>query len=58
MSVRLRQKPGTLAAAVLVGIAVAWVVLANQSATPYSIENIGTAVVVGAALGGIYAVIA
>lgn len=55
---RLKHKPSTVVAAVLVGIGVAWVVLANQSAAPYSIENIGTAVVVGAALGGIYAITA
>jgi branched-chain amino acid transport system permease protein len=55
---RVKQKPSTLAVAVLVGIGVAWVVVASQSATPYSVETIGTVVVVGAALGGIYAITA
>jgi branched-chain amino acid transport system permease protein len=55
---RLKQKPSTLVAAALVVIGVACVVLVNQSATPYTIENIGTVVLVGAALGGIYAITA
>ncbi|OWY58995.1 hypothetical protein B7486_76970, partial [cyanobacterium TDX16] len=57
-SMRLKQKPSTLVAAVLVGIGLAWLVVANQSATPYTVENIGTVVLVGAALGGIYAITA
>lgn len=55
---RLKQKPSTLVAALLIGMGLVWLVVANQSATPYSVENIGTVVVVGAALGGIYAITA
>lgn len=55
---RLKQQPGRAVAIVAVAAAVLYVVVANQGAAPYDIENIGTMLVVGGALGGIYAILA
>lgn len=55
---RLKEQPGRAAAIVAVTIAVVFLVVANQGAAPYSVANIGTMLVVGGALGGIYAILA
>lgn len=55
---RLKAKPATLVAIAAVVIGVLYVISANRSTASFSVENVGTVVVVGAALGGIYAITA
>lgn len=55
---RLKVKPWTAAAIVAVVLGVMYVVNANRGVAPYSTKNIGIVLVVGAALGGIYAITA
>jgi branched-chain amino acid transport system permease protein len=53
---RVTMKRRSAAAVAAVALGVLYVVNANRGVAPYSIKNIGTVVVVGAALGGIYAI--
>ncbi len=55
---RLKRSPGRTVAIVVLAVAVLIVVVANQGSAPYNVENIGTMLLVGAALGGIYAILA
>ena len=52
----LKIKRTTLLAAIAVAAGLVFIVNANRGVAPYSIENFGTVIVVGAALGGIYAI--
>ena len=52
----VRVKPWTAAAAVAVVLGTLFIVNANRGVAPYSLKNIGIVLVVGAALGGIYAI--
>jgi branched-chain amino acid transport system permease protein len=54
--VRLKAKPTTVVAALLIAAFVVFVVNTNRGIAPYSFANIATFVVVGLSLGGIYAV--
>ncbi|MCU1376133.1 MAG: hypothetical protein JWO68_3419, partial [Actinomycetia bacterium] len=53
---RVKAKPTTLLAIFAVVVGVLYVVNANRGVAPYSVANVGTVLVVGAALGGIYAI--
>ena len=53
---RLKAKPSTLVAIAAVAIGLLYIVNANRGIAPYSVQNIGTVLVVGVALGGIYAI--
>ena len=53
---RLKAKPSTLAGIAIVAIGLLYIVSANRGVAPFSAENIGTVLVVGVALGGIYAI--
>src|SRR5690349_19631981 len=55
---RLKVKPTTLAAIVAVAIGIVYIINANRGIAPYSVANFGTVIVVGLALGGIYAITA
>ena len=55
---RLKVKPATLAAVIAVAVGVLYIVNANRGVAPYSVANFGTVIVVGLALGGIYAITA
>jgi len=54
--VRIRMKPTTLAAFVVIAAFVVFVVDTNRGVAPYSVTNLATFIVVGLSLGGIYAV--
>lgn len=53
---RVASSPTKAVAAVVVAVATAAIVVANRSAAPFSPQNIVTFLVVGAALGSIYAI--
>jgi branched-chain amino acid transport system permease protein len=53
---RLKFKPSTLVAIIAVAVGVLYIINANRGVAPYSVANFGTVIVVGAALGGIYAI--
>ncbi len=52
----MKVKTRTALAVTVVGIGVLYIAIANRGAAPYSVKNFGTVLVVGAALGGIYAI--
>jgi branched-chain amino acid transport system permease protein len=54
----LRWKRNNAVAVAAVALGVLYLVSANRGVAPYSVKNIGTVLVVGAALGGIYAITA
>ena len=54
----LRWKRNNIAAVAAVALGVLYLVSANRGVAPYSVKNVGTVLVVGAALGGIYAITA
>jgi branched-chain amino acid transport system permease protein len=54
--VRLKARPATLAAALLIAAFVVFVVNTNRGIAPYSFGNVATFLVVGLSLGGIYAI--
>jgi branched-chain amino acid transport system permease protein len=54
----LRGKRNNVVAVAAVALGVVYLVSANRGVAPYSVKNIGTVLVVGAALGGIYAITA
>jgi branched-chain amino acid transport system permease protein len=53
---RLKVKPTTLVAIIAVAVGVLYIINANRGVAPYSVANFGTVIVVGLALGGIYAI--
>ena len=55
---RLKARPGKAIAVAVLAIGAVAIIQASRGAAPYSVENIGTMVVVGGALGGIYAILA
>jgi branched-chain amino acid transport system permease protein len=55
---RLKVKPTTLVAIIAVAVGVLYIINANRGVAPYSVANFGTVIVVGLALGGIYAITA
>ena len=54
----LKAKPTTIAAVVAVALGVLYIINSNRGPAPYSLQNIATFLVVGLALGGIYAITA
>src|SRR6266568_7559567 len=57
-AMRLKAKPSTLVAALLVAVATIFIINSNRGVTPYSWQSFGTFIVVGLSLGGIYAITA